>query len=99
MIPQLYPGHDDLDAEEALDRTLDGHFCVARAARRRAIDASPLGRWLKDWVMGYPVRAQDGTRRRPAGGSGRVDARTPVGVAAVAGLPPAGPAAVEGMNP
>lgn len=67
MISQLYPGDPDDEHERALDRVLDGRHAAVLAERRRAVDASPLERWIEGREMepracrrGRPARARPG---------------------------------------
>ncbi|MGH8480787.1 MAG: hypothetical protein ACREXK_14800 [Gammaproteobacteria bacterium] len=48
MILRLHRNCDDTEAICALDWRLDGRMAAARAARRDAVDASPLARWLDE---------------------------------------------------
>lgn len=67
VISQLYPSHEDLDAERVLDSILDGRYRVAKAARRRAMDGSPLARWLNGRANYRPTGGAHHPGRRPPG--------------------------------
>lgn len=80
MILQLYPSHDGLDAEDALDRMSDraldrrieeskpglaGFRVLSRAEIRCTVDASPLAIWIYGRPGGEWGSAHCGRRRPP----------------------------------